>query len=834
MGGPPGQVDFFISYTSADRAWAEWIAWQLKEAGSSVVLQAWDMVPGLDFVHEMQKATTTAGRTLAVLSPAYFTSQFSEAEWRVAFANDPSGEQRRLIPVRVVDFTPKGLLSARIYIDLVGKDRQAARTALLEGIREQETVVPTEEPTFPGEEPTAVEPFAPGQHEPRFPGALPPIWNVPHLRNPSFTGREDLLEELAASLGGGTATAITQAIAGLGGVGKTSLAVEYAYRQQAAFDVVWWLRAEKPATLVGDFTALAGALNLPEQTQTDPALVVKAVHRWLANHGRWLLVFDNVTQPEDVTSRLPPGGGGQVLVTSRWAAWREVAKPLRLEVLSRPEAIALLRKRTDASDEQAAAALAEALGDLPLALEDAAAYVEATGIGLDDYLRLLGERMVELFGLDAPADDAHADERRVASIWSASLDRVRVEAPGAEALLDLCAFLAPDGIPRALPAEHPEALPIELANVTQDPLRYNEVIRVLGRYSLLTTTPDALGLHRLVQAVIRARLGRLGDEAERQWAKASVGLLRNSFPNDSWEVAAWPACQQLLPHVLMAVDHAQRLGVAGQEVGWLLDRTSQYLREQGHYEQAKPIAERALAVTEQAVGPDSPEVGDRYDCLGRVLYALGDDHGAWKQYQQALAIAEATEGQDFAVGARRGLLGTVFLKRGDLEGARAEFEQALQIGRATLGPDDPLMAGRHSDLGNVLADLGDLEGARAQHERALRITEANLDPDHSTMAIWHSNLGQVLRDLGDLEGARAQHERALEIGKATIGSDHAEMAIRHSHLGQVLRDLGDLPGARAQFERALEIGQATVGPDHPNMATFRRNLDQVLQQLGGE
>src|SRR5687768_15613950 len=123
MGGLQGQVDYFISYTSSDRAWAEWIAWHLKEAGASVVLQAWDMVPGLDFVHEMQKATTTAKHTLAVLSPAYFTSQFAEAEWRVAFANDPSGEQRRLIPVRVVDFKPPGLLAARIYIDLVGKDR---------------------------------------------------------------------------------------------------------------------------------------------------------------------------------------------------------------------------------------------------------------------------------------------------------------------------------------------------------------------------------------------------------------------------------------------------------------------------------------------------------------------------------------------------------------------------------------------------------------------------------------------------------------------------------------------------------------------------------------
>jgi TIR domain/NB-ARC domain len=472
MGGPPVQVDYFISYTAADRAWAEWIAWQLKEAGSSVVLQAWDMVPGLDFVHEMQKATTTAKRTLAVLSPAYFTSQFSEAEWRVAFADDPSGEQRRLIPVRVVDFQPAGLLATRIYIDLAGKDRQAARTALLEGVRGQPAAVPTEEPAFPGEPPAAVEVFAPAQEEPRLPSALPPVWRVPYPRNWSFTGRQELLEELAAGVGQGAATAITQAIAGLGGVGKTSLAVEYAYRQQSAFDVVWWVRAEEPAALTGDFTALAGALNLPEHTQTDPAVVVPALHRWLAGHDRWLLVFDNVSRPEDVTALLPPAGGGHVLVTSRWAAWGEWAKPLRLEVLSRDEAVAFVRKRTGTTDEQAATALAVALGDLPLALAEAAAYIEQTQVSLDEYLQLVQERAVELFGLDRPT----GAERRVGTVWSLSLERVQEEAPAAEALLHLCAFLAPDDIPRSLPREHAALLPEELGHLARDLLAYNNTL----------------------------------------------------------------------------------------------------------------------------------------------------------------------------------------------------------------------------------------------------------------------------------------------------------------------------------------------------------------------
>jgi tetratricopeptide (TPR) repeat protein len=614
------------------------------------------------------------------------------------------------------------------------------------------------------------------EEEPRVPSALPRIWNVPQLRNPAFTGRDDVLEQLEDRRGGGSTTAITQAIAGLGGVGKTSLAVEYAYRQSPQLDVVWWLRAEEPATLLGDFTGLASALELAEAAQSDPALVIRGVHRWLADHDRWLLVFDNANHPEDLTPLVPPAGRGQVLVTSRWAAWGEWAKPLRLEVLSRDEAVAFVRKRTGTIDEQAAAALAEALGDLPLALAEAAAYIEETQVSLEDYLQLVQEQEAELLGFAQPT----GAERRVATVWSLSLERVREEAPAAEDLLQLCAFLAPDDIPRALPREHAALLPEELGHLARDLLAYNKALGVLGRYSVATVTPTALGLHRLVQAVIRARL----KDQEGQWAQVAVELLDAAFPEDSWELDRWPTCQRLLPHVLAATEHAERLGVVSEQVGRLLDRPVHYLEGRGQYQEAKALAERALAVTQRALGDHHAATGGRHDALGRVLESLGDYQGARRHFQQALSIGEVAEGKEaFAVGVR------------------------------------------HSNVGNALWRLGDLAGARTHHERALEIGQTTLGPDHPTMAIWHDNLGLVLQELGDLAGARTEHERGLEIAQATLGPDHPTMAIWHSNLGLVLREQGDLAGARASFERALEIGQTTLGPDHPKVATFRRNLD---------
>ena len=389
--GPDDRPDLFVSYTAANHAWAEWIAWQVEEENYTTLIQAWDFRAGSDFVVHIRDATSRCHRTIAVLSANYLRSEFALAEWGAAFAADPSGRQGKLVPVRVGNLTVGGLDRSRVWIDLVGLDEDEARRVLLAGLAEVRAK-PSSAPRFPRPGPDAA--------APRFPLALPPVWNVPHHPNPNFTGRDTLLEDLERP-GTGQRVVLSQAITGLGGVGKTAVAAEYAYRHRGDFDVVWWVRADKAVTMAQDMADLATAIGISADADLDAA--VEAVRAWLEGNDRWLLVFDNAEDPAAVAARAPRGGGGKVLITSRLPHWSALATVLVVDVLDEAGAASFLVRRSGDGDDAAAVGLARELGRLPLALEQAGAYVaETPGVTLVAYRSMFAARAHELVGRAGP------------------------------------------------------------------------------------------------------------------------------------------------------------------------------------------------------------------------------------------------------------------------------------------------------------------------------------------------------------------------------------------------------------------------------------------------
>jgi hypothetical protein len=330
---------FFISYNKADITWAEWIAWELEEAGYDTTVDAWDFRPGLNFAVMMQHVSKKADRIIAVLSPDFLAADFTQPEWAAAFIKDPRGEKGLLLPVRVRACKPEGILQGVIPIDLIDLEEEKARAALLEGVKTGRAKPPSK-PKFPGASQQAAQPSV-------FPGDLPPIWNVPNQRNQNFYGRDELLEELRASLNSGAgATARGLAVYGQGGVGKTQVVTEYAYRHASDYQLVWWVRAEESASLAADYAGLYRKLELAPRDTNDQSYMSAAVRRWLEENGGWLLVFDNAVKPEDIADFVPRERGGHFLITSRKAGWGELCTERQIEPLA-PDVAAdfLLRRR---------------------------------------------------------------------------------------------------------------------------------------------------------------------------------------------------------------------------------------------------------------------------------------------------------------------------------------------------------------------------------------------------------------------------------------------------------------------------------------------------------
>ena len=656
---------------------------------------------------------------------------------------------------------------------------------------------------------------------------LPLVWNVPHHRNPNFTGREDILSNLRLSLTSGESAAWKQAVTGMGGVGKTQLAVEYIYLHKTDYRVIWWIRSEETAAMAADYADLAASLDLPEKDSPDQTEITKAVKRWLEHNSGWLLIFDNAQDSVEIRNYLPRGGAGHLIITSRYPHWSRVAKLLPVEVFDRAESIDFLCKRTGQDDRKTADALADELGDLPLALEQAGAYIETTGITLTDYQELFKSRRKELWDDETPPPDYPGS---VATTWSLAMEQVSKESPEAADLLNLCAFLAPDEISLEMLSGGAEHLPEPLAATATDRLAMNRAIKVLRRYSLIDASGELLSVHRLVQAVVR---DRLNEDDEKRWAEMAVDLLSAAFLFKSGDVRTWPLCSRLLPHALAAAAHAEAQDLASEEMYYILNQAGMYLCGRAEFAEAKVHLERALTLAEKVYGQDHPIVATIVNNIGGVLRDLGDMQAAKQNFERALKIDENTNGPDHPnVSIRVNNLGLVLQDLGDMQGAKQHFERALKIDETTYGLDHPRVAINVNNLGLVLQDMGDLQRAKQHFERALKIDENTNGPDHPNIAGYVNNLGLVLQDMGELQGAKEHFERALKIYEITYGPDHPNVAIDVNNLGLVLQALGELQGAKQHFERALKIYETTYGPDHPNVAIDVNNLGGVLRDLG--
>ena len=652
----------------------------------------------------------------------------------------------------------------------------------------------------------------------------PPLFAGIPPRIALFARRDEELDRIHAILAAGQAAAVTQlgrvALPGMGGVGKTALAVEYAHSYRDHYAGVWWCSAERPISLLTSLAKLATDLGVAAESEPDIEKAAKAALRRLAEQrANFLLVYDSVAIPEDITGLLP-AGGPRVLITSRFADWRGWAEEVPLDVLPLAEAVSFLQNRTGRRDDAGAKVLAVVLGRLPLALDHAAAYCSLTQMSFAEY----ATKAEALIAIDPPRATNYP--RSVAATFDVAIAEVVRRCPAAESLMDYLALCAPERIPLTL-----------VEGAIADEAERTAALLALTEMSLVKRDPfedgtPAVTVHRLVQTVacVRAKgAGRAASAVERVTLRLAA-----IYPDDGYQnPASWPLCEQLTPHLPLGrvTDITGEAGSA--DTAALLGVVANYFRGRAFYSQAEPLLERALAIREAALGPDHPGTADSLGDLASLLRDQGDLAGARPLFERALAISLTALGPDHQETATiLNNLAGVLWDQGDLAGARPLFERALAIFEMAIGLDHPETATSLSNLAGLLHDQDNLTGVRPRFERALAISLTARGPDHPKTATILNNLAGVLWDQGDLAGARPLFERALAIFETALGPNHRRTATNLNNLATLLKDQGDLAGARPLFERALAIREAALGPDHPETATSLNNLADLLQGLG--
>jgi tetratricopeptide (TPR) repeat protein len=632
-----------------------------------------------------------------------------------------------------------------------------------------------------------------------------------------FKGRNEFKRRLRESLSRGGQTAITsQALYGLGGIGKTRAAVEYAWAHADQYNALLFVLAQTPETLRRDLAALAGVL-VPKLEATDDAVRLKASLDWLKTNPGWFLILDNVDTPEamaEAEKLLRDLAGGRVVITSRLANFSANVRPLALDVLAIEDAAAFLLERTDdrrrvaADDEAKAREAAVELGQLALALEQAAALIAKRRLTFAEYVKEWREK--------GDADLAWFDQtvtgypRAVAATWQTSV--ARLSKPG-QRLLQRLAWLAPEKVPESL-----LDTPIPGAE-TED---LHEDLDDLTAYSLVQR--DAEGpfflIHRLVQDVTRRSLG---EDRQRSMVEA-LNWVNAAFVGDPLDVRAWPVLDPLAPHAMVVAESGHAANIV-EPTALLMNSLGRLLNAKARHREAEPLMLRALAIDEASYGPQHPNVARDLDGLAHLFYAINRLAEAEPLLRRALAIDEASYGPDHPnVAIRLNNLTLLLQDTNCLAEAEPLMRRALTIDEAIYGPNHPNVAIRLNNLGQLLQATDRLVEAEPLMRRALAMGEVYYGPDHPKVAIRLNNLASLLQTTSRLAEAEPLIRRALAIDEASYGPDHPDVARDLINLAQLLKATNRLAEADPLMRRALAILEKSLGPEHPRTVGARHNL----------
>jgi tetratricopeptide (TPR) repeat protein len=789
--GGSSEIDFFISRRGGAAAIAQEVADILKDEGYTVLVQDYDIAYTADFIGAMDDALKRCRHLIVLLTNDYTASKFTMMEvTNFLAAAGRTADERRLVVLRLDESEPEGILASRVYGNLVGiSDLQERKARILAAAEGRSTATPRRHKLF--------ENVAP--------------------RDLNFTGRDDRLTEIHRLLRNSDKQTSTThvAIHGLGGIGKSSLAAEYAHRYAGEYSGVWWAPSEQRALLLSSLAILAGKLDQRLADESDQEKAAKAGLTRLAGFATpILLIYDNVESPEALRDLLPTTGA-RVLMTTRWTDWAGRAAEIKLNVLGEDAAAQFLQTRATRVDVPGAIRLANALGCLPLALDHAGAYCRLAGTSLtfDAYRNKIDTRITR-----APKGYPES----VALTFSIAIERAAAEHMQAETLLGIFAFLAPECIPLDLITE----------KFLQEDDR-TEALMALSAVSLVEhrTLDDgspAVTLHRLVQAAMRAQL--LSQARTTQIVEMVLNCLLEAVPEGAYdEPRHWAQCAKLLPHVLAFHGHALAAGVQSMNFALLSNRIGEFLYARASLDLSKAFFSHAIDAGKSSFGVRHVAVANSMNNLANVLQEIGPGVEAEHLLREALSIQIEVLGTKHPSYARTlTSLSALLHDQGRLDEAESLLRDAIALGERTIGRTHPDVSMRIGNLATLLRSRGQLAQAEELYRESIHSGETSLGRGHPQVLIRLSSLALVLQAEGRLKEAEGLYLEAIESGEKSLGPDHPHLAICLQNLANLLRDAGRTTEAERLYVRALTIFEERIGEDHINTARVRSNFAKLL------
>lgn len=881
-------IEIFCCSAHEDETWLRKLETHLSVLKRQGLVSFWHdrfISPGTDWTKTIDTHLDTASIILLLISADFFASDYCYGiEMKRALERQDTGEAQ-VIPVLVRPVDWKG--SPFAHLQALPTDAKPLATW-----RNQETALAD---VTAGIRRVIENVLMLSASAPR--AALPTIWNIPYPRNPFFLGRDDELAQLRHYLQAGQAAALSQpqAISGLGGIGKTQLALEYAYQYHQDYQIVLWAHAGSTETLVSSYVAIASLLQLPERETKERDIIVQAVRAWLQFHRGWLLILDNADELALIPDFLPPSLGGHLLLTTRAVATGRLAHRLAIESFLPEQGASFLLRRSallgpdadlshaSSSEQEQALQISQELGGLPLALDQAGAYLEETGTSLADYWQIYQQSRAELLHRRGGLVADHPNP--VGTTWSLAFQRIVKKNPAAADLLRLCAFLSPDAIAEEILTWGASFLGPVLAPVAADSLLFNQAIEVLLAYSLVRrdTKQKSLSIHRLVQAVLQ---GEQGENERCLWAERAI-LAINVVLSEPLR-GELPSQERLLPHILLAAQWSDIYQINRVEVGHLFLQAGKFFRSA----QVEPLCRRGLTIYEQWFGAKHAKVVDALTILGKTVNRAE----AEQLYRQALTICEVQVQPECSLSFDPTVsLALLYLDQKKYILAESLFQRALVIAEQWFGSEDPRVTHQLNDLAKCYCEQGKYTLAEPLYQRALAIHEGAAlhpeqlfghRPEESILRKLSLHVADALNRLAHLYSKQGKYAEAellyqrafpiyeqqgepesrlvypaglpsplntlanlsLEQGKYAEAERHYQRALsicsqmgtlKHLATVEVMQGLarlqevqGNSEEARIWYVRALAIREQTLGVHHSKTTETRQRLITLLHTVG--